>query len=89
MAPTTQKALFIDEFKGNWVLKNNQPVPTPGEGQVLVKIEATALNPVDWKIRELGWFVTEGYPVLIGTDIAGVVETVGKGVTNFAVGDRV
>jgi NADPH:quinone reductase-like Zn-dependent oxidoreductase len=88
MAPATQKALFIDKLKGDWVLKTDHAVPTPGENQLLVKIESAALNPVDWKVRELGWFV-EDYPALIGTDIAGVVEKAGPGVTKFKEGDRV
>jgi len=53
-----------------------------------VKIEATALNPVDWKILKLGIFV-EKYPAVIGYDIAGVVDDVGEGVSTFVKGDKV
>ena len=56
--------------------------------ELLVKIHATALNPVDWKIREYAYFITE-YPAVLGTDSAGTVEEVGEGVTGFAKGDKV
>ncbi|KAG6835562.1 hypothetical protein H0H93_016997 [Arthromyces matolae] len=85
----TQKALFIDTKLGPFTLHNDHPIPKPGHGQLLVRIEAAALNPVDWKIQKLGWFVDK-YPVLIGTDIAGVVQEVGEGASKgFAKGDRV
>ncbi|KAG6901433.1 hypothetical protein C0995_012063 [Termitomyces sp. Mi166 len=81
------KALFLDAKHGNWVLGYND-TPKPGSGELLVKIEAVGLNPVDWSIQKWGLFV-ENYPAILGTDIAGVVVEVGPGVTNFAVGDRV
>ncbi|KAG6906745.1 hypothetical protein DXG01_012297 [Tephrocybe rancida] len=85
--PATQKALYLDTKSGPFVL-GEQPVPKPGSGQLLVRIEATALNPVDWKIQKYGIFLQE-YPGFIGTDIAGVVEEVGEGASGFAKGDRV
>ncbi|KAG6834714.1 hypothetical protein H0H93_007860, partial [Arthromyces matolae] len=86
---STQKALFIDTKLGPFTLHTDHPIPKPGHGQLLVRIEAAALNPVDWKIQKLGWFVDK-YPVLIGTDIAGVVQEVGEGASKgFAKGDRV
>jgi len=54
----------------------------------LVKIEATALNPVDWKVQKSGVFVEE-WPCVLGEDSAGTVAAVGKGVAGFAVGDKV
>ncbi|KAG6879794.1 hypothetical protein C0992_011592 [Termitomyces sp. T32_za158] len=86
MSPT-QKALFLDAKFGPFTLKERS-IPKPGPGQLLVRIEATALNPVDWKIQKYGIFI-EDYPVLIGTDIAGVVDEVGEDVSEFAKGDRV
>lgn len=86
MSPT-QKALFLDAKFAPFTLKEHS-IPKPGPGQLLVRIEATALNPVDWKIQKYGIFV-ENYPVLIGTDIAGVVEEVGEGAFGFVKGDRV
>jgi len=85
--PTTQKALYVESKQGKWVVADAE-VWTPGEGEILVKIESTALNPVDWKIQSTGYFVND-YPAILGSDSAGVVAAVGQGVTNFAVGDRV
>ncbi|KAG6840149.1 hypothetical protein C0991_008586, partial [Blastosporella zonata] len=87
--PATQKALFLDNKLGPFTLRE-RPVPKPGPGQLLVKIETTALNPVDWKIQKYGIFLQESdYPALVGTDIAGVVEEIGEGASGFAKGDRV
>jgi NADPH:quinone reductase-like Zn-dependent oxidoreductase len=47
-----------------------------------------ALNPIDWKIVKEGYFI-EKFPAVLGNDGAGVVEKVGEGVTDFAIGDRV
>lgn len=88
MAPTTQKALFLlDAESHQWVIRE-RPVPTPGPKDLLIKITATALNPVDWKIQLLGYFVKD-FPYVGGTDAAGIVEEVGSEVTNFAKGDKV
>ncbi|KAI0071162.1 GroES-like protein [Panus rudis PR-1116 ss-1] len=94
--PTTQKALVLPAKQAQWALQTIA-VPTPGPGELLVRVEATALNPSDWKnqvighwdgIPELGLRVP-GYPMVMGSDGAGVVVQVGDGVTSFAVGDRV
>ena len=84
---STQKALFLPEKNGKWTLEEST-IPTPGPKEVLVKIIATALNPLDWKIQDYGYFVSE-YPFISGTDAAGVVEEVGSEVTDLAKGDRV
>ncbi|KAF5374442.1 hypothetical protein D9615_009107 [Tricholomella constricta] len=83
----TQKALFLESKFGEFKLRE-QAIHKPGPGQLLVQIEATGLNPVDWKVQKYGIFV-EDYPALIGTDISGVVEEIGSGVSDFSVGDRV
>ena len=57
-------------------------------GEILVKVEATALNPLDWKIQAYG-LIVEKYPAILGFDGAGTVVEVGEDVTSFAVGDRV
>lgn len=85
--PTEQKALFLSGPKGRFVTRNTT-VPSPGTGEILVEIHATALNPVDWKIKAYN-FLIEEYPAILGTDAAGIVKAVGKGVKNFKVGDRV
>lgn len=82
-----QKALFLESKQGQFVVRQ-RPVPAPGPGQLLVKVYATALNPVDWKIQELGIFVDK-YPAVLGSDIAGEVVEVGQGVTGFTKGQRV
>ena len=66
-------------------------VPKPAPGQVLVRVRAAAINPIDWKMREghvkflTGWRMPQGQ----GVEFAGVVEQVGRGVTSLAVGDQV
>ncbi|KAJ3504499.1 hypothetical protein NLJ89_g7905 [Agrocybe chaxingu] len=60
----------------------------PGFGEILIKIQAVALNPVDWKVQKSA-FVVEQTPAILGLDIAGDVDEVGEGVTEFKEGDRV
>ncbi|AJT40556.1 NADP-dependent oxidoreductase [Psychromicrobium lacuslunae] len=66
------------------------PRPKPSGGEILVRVCATALNPVDWKSRERG-FLPDGSapPFTLGWDVSGVVEEVADGVTLFAPGDEV
>ncbi|THH16074.1 hypothetical protein EUX98_g9361 [Antrodiella citrinella] len=85
--PTTQLALFIQAPKGAWVVKEHV-VPTPESGEILTRVEAAGLNPVDWKIHDYDFGVSE-YPTIVGTDISGVVVAVGAGVQSVQVGDRV
>jgi len=62
--------------------------PEPGPTEVLVRVAAAGVNPVDWKVRAGGGFLGEP-PFTVGWDVAGVVEEVGFGVTWLAPGDRV
>ncbi|HLG07594.1 MAG TPA: NADP-dependent oxidoreductase, partial [Gaiellaceae bacterium] len=64
------------------------PRPDPGPTEVLVRMSAAGVNPVDWKTRARGGFLGEP-PFTVGWDVAGVVEAVGRGVTRFATGERV
>ncbi len=64
------------------------PRPEPGPTEVLVRVAAAGVNPVDWKVRARGGFLGDP-PFTVGWDVAGVVEEVGIGVTRFAAGDRV
>ncbi|KAG2074197.1 GroES-like protein [Suillus decipiens] len=82
-----QKALFLPEKQGSFELGSRR-IPSPGAGQLLVKVQSAALNPVDYKIKDTGMFVTH-YPAVLGSDIAGIVEELGEGVKNFRKGDRV
>jgi len=67
------------------------PVPVAGPRQLLVRVVAAGVNPVDWKVRsgELAAFFPVKPPVTLGWDAAGVVTTVGADVTGFAPGDAV
>jgi NADPH:quinone reductase-like Zn-dependent oxidoreductase len=87
MAPLTQKALILDAKLGNFTV-GTAPVAKPGSGEILVKVKAAALNPVDWKVQKYG-IVVEKFPAILGFDIAGDVEEIGEGVTELRKGDRV
>lgn len=65
------------------------PVPEPGDGQVLVKIEAAGVNPVDTYLRSGNHAHAPKLPYTPGKDGAGMVEKIGNGVTKFKPGDRV
>jgi NADPH:quinone reductase-like Zn-dependent oxidoreductase len=65
--------------------------PRPGSGEVLVRIAATGLNPIDWKLRSgaMRQFWELKFPAILGHDVAGEVTELGAGVTSFVVGQRV
>ncbi|KAE9396791.1 GroES-like protein [Gymnopus androsaceus JB14] len=84
---STQKALILEQAKAPFVL-DTVPIPSPGLGEVLVKVKASALNPVDCAIQAWGIIVTS-YPTILGRDIAGDVEQLGKDVQGLSKGDRV
>lgn len=67
------------------------PVPSANRDEVLLKLEATSLNPVDWKMQKgmLRPLLPRRFPYIPGTDVAGEVVEVGPGVTNFKTGDKV
>jgi len=83
----TQKVLFLQAKQGEFAVGESK-IPKPSSGELLLKLSAVALNPVDWKVQEAGIFVDK-YPAILGMDVAGVVEEVGRGVKGFAKGDRV
>ena len=86
--PTMQKAAVITTKGALPVVQSDFPVPTPGAGEVLVRLEAAALNPIDCAVQQFGLFV-DTYPAVIGCDGAGVVVALGEGVEGISVGDRV
>src|SRR3954447_1489286 len=65
------------------------PRPEPGAGQVLVKVGATALNPIDLYLRSGFIAMPMSFPYILGCDLAGTVEALGPGASRFQVGDRV
>lgn len=67
------------------------PAPEPAAGEILIKIEASAVNPFDLMVRrgDMAKFIPLELPAVLGGDAAGVVAGVGSGVTGFSVGDRV
>ncbi len=86
------KAVRFHGFGDASVLQYEEaPRPEPKAGEVLVRIIATSVNPLDWKIREgyMQGMMPITLPFIPGGDIAGVVETVGEGVSDFAAGDAV
>ncbi|KAI5115305.1 hypothetical protein M0805_005594 [Coniferiporia weirii] len=85
---TRQKALFLQTpVNGEWVV-GPKDIPKPGPGELVVKIHATALNPLEWKVRAYSVFVKD-YPAILGTDTSGTVEEIGEGLKGFEKGDRV
>jgi len=87
MSGNTQKAFLLESKQGKFVV-DTRPIPKPGPGELLVKVLATSLNPVDWKIQKYGAFIND-FPAVLGTDGAGEVQEVGEGVTTFSKGDKV
>ena len=87
--PLRQKSLLLLSSQGDFAVQDTD-VPTPARGEILVRVEATALNPADWKIvaYNVGGVIRQ-YPAVLGSDAAGVVEAVGEGVRRVSVGDRV
>jgi NADPH:quinone reductase-like Zn-dependent oxidoreductase len=86
------RKLIYRAFGGVEVLELGEAeVPTPRAGEVLVRVKAAALNPVDWKMREGQLKVLSGFrmPQGQGLEFSGIVERLGRGVTEYAVGDEV
>ena len=84
------KAIRVSEFGGPEALRL-QEVPDlhPGEGQVLVQVKAAGVNPYDTYMRQGTYAVKPALPYTPGSDAAGIVLLVGKGVEGLAAGDRV
>lgn len=85
------RAIRVSEFGRPDVLKllKDVPVPSPGENQVLIRVHACGINPVDTYIRAGTYARKPSLPYTPGSDISGVVEDVGRSVTAFKKGDRV
>ncbi|MGA6984233.1 MAG: NADP-dependent oxidoreductase [Candidatus Sulfotelmatobacter sp.] len=86
------KAIVVHQYGSPEVLKfEDYPDPVPGPGEVLVRVAAASVNPIDYK-RRAGLtkdFYPMKFPGLIGVDMAGTVVKLGPGVEGFSVGDQV
>lgn len=89
---TTMKAVRIHTYGGPDVLDyEDAPRPVPREGEVLIRVYATTANPFDCAVRAgyMAGYFNYQLPLIPGTDVSGVIEEVGAGVTNFVRGDDV
>ncbi|MFF3689208.1 NADP-dependent oxidoreductase [Streptomyces sp. NPDC002187] len=84
------RAVAVKEFRAEPELIQ-VPKPEPGEGEVVVKVEYAALNPVDWQMADgaLDGRAPHVFPLVMGVDYAGRVDVVGPGDNRFRVGDAV
>lgn len=86
------KAVQIHRYGSADVLRyEDAPIPTPDRGEVLIRVHGAGINPVDCKTRAgqgMAWKFGGNFPLIMGWDVAGVVESV-NGRAPFAVGDRV
>ena len=80
-APEKMQAVEV-RMSGNLSVET-RPVPKPGAGEVLVRVRAAGVNPVDWKVAG------QRVGLIPGTDVAGTIEAVGEGVTGYKPGDAV
>jgi NADPH:quinone reductase-like Zn-dependent oxidoreductase len=82
------KAIQYSEFGGPEVLKVvDLPEPHPADGQIRVKVRAVGINPIDWKVRQ--GMMGGDLPNVTGQEVSGVVDEIGDGVSDIAVGDEV
>jgi len=96
MSAETMKAVRLHAFGGPEVLVHEDaPRPELKAGEVLVRVHAVGLNPPDWYLRDglkslpPEWRPEGSFPLIVGTDISGVVEAVAVDVKDFSVGDEV
>lgn len=85
------KAFIIDRYGSDSVRMAERPKPQPGQSDVLVQIHAASVNPVDFKIRDgkLKLVLPYRLPIILGSDLSGVVVEVGAAVSRFKPGDEV
>jgi len=88
----TMKAIRIHSYGGPEVLQHEDaPRPKPQAGEVLVRVHAAGVNPIDWNVREghMKDLWPHKFPLILGWDLSGVVEEFGTGVSRFKIGDEV
>jgi len=79
---------YVVQAPGGAFVEIDLPRPVPGAGQVLVRVRASGVNPLDAKIRAgKAAHAEQPLPAVLGLDVAGVVEEVGRGVSAFRPGD--
>src|SRR5580704_331320 len=86
----TMRAISVNEYGAAPAL-TDVPDPRPQQGQVLIKVEAAGINPMDRTIADGAWkeMMPASFPLILGADLAGVVEAVGEGAGRFLPGDQV
>src|ERR1700694_4624188 len=84
------RAVTVSEYGGAPAL-TDMPDPHPGPGEVLIKIQASGINPMDRNLANGAMKATTAasFPFILGSDMAGVVQAVGEGATKFASGEAV
>jgi NADPH:quinone reductase-like Zn-dependent oxidoreductase len=88
--PTTMQAARIREYGGPEVIHFEEvPIPTPGPGEMLVKVKAASVGPWDGWIRAGHSVLPQPLPLTLGSDLSGVVEALGPEVATFAQGDEI
>ncbi|MEV4195580.1 NADP-dependent oxidoreductase [Streptomyces toxytricini] len=84
------RAVVVSQWGGPEVLTETEiDRPEPGLGEILVRVHAAGVNPVDWKTRATGALVSWDRIPVVGWDVSGTVEAVGPGVTLYRPGDEV
>ena len=84
------RAVVVTEYGGR-AETVDMAAPAPHAGQVLIKVSAAGMNPMDGVIAAGGWqsLMPATFPMVLGADVAGTVETIGEGSSRFAAGDAV
>ncbi|KAE8685301.1 putative quinone-oxidoreductase-like protein [Hibiscus syriacus] len=93
MAVNLMRAVQYSKYGGGVAdLKHVEvPIPSPKKDEVLIKVEAASINPIDWKLQNgiARPFLPRKFPHIPGTDVAGEIVQVGAGVNNCNAGDKV
>jgi NADPH2:quinone reductase len=84
------RAVIVNDY-GQTPVLGDVPTPRPGPHQLLIRLRTAAVNPIDRRLARGDWriMLAGTFPMVLGTDGAGIVETVGEGTTRFAPGDVV
>ena len=85
--PTQHKALLLPSVGAELTIQTVD-AHTPDAGEILVRVEIAAINPLDWMMHEFGLYLTQ-FPATLGCDACGVIVQVGPNITNRSVGERV